>query len=783
MRRGTTGVRALWRRALATMGVALMVLTAISLGGAYQPAYAESTEGATGQQVVTSGTTVWQYSDANEQPGKTWTTDATTADIAWKTAAGSFGAKRGQIADLGGGCTPTNLLTQYIAEGDNAGKDIPVYYFRTTFDVDDLAAVGKIAGEVVYDDAAIVAVNGHVIGEFDNHVKDGTDPIYGTTNYGGSNAGDPKTGTIDFSDVASLDLKATGNVLTVEVHNGREDSSDIYFDMKSLTLSAADDSTPAGDEVIDAFLGIGATESQRSLNWLGTSSNTSYVQYVAVPAGYKEGDAFPTDADGIKTLQATQATAQREGYNSNKVTIYGLSANTTYVYRVGNDDAWSDAYEFTTGSFGSGSAFSFLVAGDPQIGASGKLGSDAEGWNSMMTAAQESFGSTSFLFSMGDQINNYDGSKTDDEYDAYLAPDALRTMTTANEVGNHDEGAHVAANTRYSDYFNNPNVSSLGATSGAGSQGGDYWFSYNGVLFMSLNSNNASTAEHKQFMEQALASNTDAVWTVVSFHHSTYSVANHYTDKDIVQRRQELSPIFSELGIDVVLMGHDHHYTRTYLMEGTNPVIPDGYDVSKGESAPSEQTAEDGQVFYLTADSASGSKYYRLNSSLAQGLPSFSAVDWQGNMPSITNVEVTSDAIVFTSYYQDTDGSLKQFDQFTLKKSATDDGSDGKDDSGKGDADNKGDSDKGDSDKGDTDKGNTSNNNGTATNGTATNGTATNGTNNNATNNGATQSAAGKTSAKGKLPKTGDLAVPVAAFVLVAVSAIGAGVYLHRRRS
>ncbi|MDO4849429.1 MAG: metallophosphoesterase family protein, partial [Coriobacteriia bacterium] len=670
-------------------GAILMVVGAFAAAGFGQLAYAEDTA-AVGAKVVESGVTTWQYSDANVQPGKAWTTDATTTDIEWKSAAGSFGAKKGKIADLGGGCTPQNLLTQYIAEGDDAGKDIPVYYFRTTFDVADVSAVAKIAGEVVYDDAAIVAVNGHVIGEFDNYVYGGTDSIYGTTNYGGSNASAPKTGTINFSDISSLGLKATGNVLTVEVHNGRADSSDVYFDMTSLSLlasSGSDDTAPAADEVIDAFLGIGSSESQRSLNWLGTSSNTSYVQYVAAPAGYKEGDAFPEGSDGVKSVVATQATAQREGYNSNKATIYGLSANTTYVYRVGNDDAWSDAYAFTTGSFGNGSSFSFLVAGDPQIGASGNTGSDAEGWNSMMTAAQDAFEGTSFLFSMGDQINNYDGAKTDTEYDAYLAPDALRTMTTANEVGNHDEGAHVEANTRYSDYFNNPNVSSLGQTTGAGSQGGDYWFTYNGVLFMSLNSNNTSTAEHKQFMEQAIAANPDAVWTVASFHHSTYSVANHYTDKDIVQRRQELSPIFSELGVDVVLMGHDHHYTRTYLMEGTNSVIPDGYDVSKGEKAPSEQTAEEGQVFYLTADSASGSKYYRLNSSLAQGLPTFSAVDWQGNMPSITNVEVSNGSIVFTSYYQDTDGSLKQFDQFTLKKAGSDD---------------KGDEDKGDTDKGDT---------------------------------------------------------------------------------
>lgn len=781
MQRGTVAKGSPWRRLLAVMGIALLVVTTFTATGTKRLAYAEDITAADGIQVVTSGTTVWQYRDDNVRPDASWTTAETVTDTAWKTGTGSFGAKYGKIADLGGGCTPNVLLTQYISGGENDGKDIPVYYFRTTFDVSDASSITKIAGEVLYDDAAIVAINGHVIGEFDNHVKDGTDPIYGTDSYGGSNAGDPKTGTIDFSDVSELGLKATGNVLSVEVHNGRENSSDVYFDLKSLKLcaasSATDPSESAKAEVIDVFLGIGSDESERGVNWLGTSSVASSVQYVAAPQGYADGDAFPESAEGVKTVAATQADAQREDYRSNKATISGLSANTTYVYRVGNDEAWSDAYAFTTGSFGDGESFSFLIAGDPQIGASGNEGSDAEGWAQILSAAQEQLGGANFLFSMGDQINNYDGSKTDSEYDAYLAPDALRTMTCANEVGNHDEGMHATANSRYSDYFINPNVSDKGLTAGAGSEGGDYWFTYNGVLFMSLNSNNSSTAEHKAFMEQAIAANPDATWKIASFHHSTYSVANHYTDNDIVQRRQELSPIFSELGVDAVLMGHDHHYTRTYLMEGQTPVVPDGYDVSKGESAPSEQTAEEGQVFYLTADSASGSKYYRLNSSLAQGLPTFSAVDWQGNMPSITDVKVTSTSLTFTSYYQDSDGTLKQFDQFTLKSVKNADAGDDKGDADKGDA-GAGDA---SGNQGNTGSQNTGNQGSTGAQNTGAQGSGTQNGGNSGTD--ASKKAGAKSTNTGKLPKTGDtgsLAIVCAATAGMAV--LGVTVHLRRRR-
>ncbi|MGN1183276.1 MAG: metallophosphoesterase, partial [Faecalibacillus sp.] len=67
-------------------------------------------------------------------------------------------------------------------------------------------------------------------------------------------------------------------------------------------------------------------------------------------------------------------------------------------------------------------------------------------------------------------------------------------------------------------------------------------------------------------MQEAIEKNKDVRWKVVAFHHSIYSVANHAIESDILQRRNELAPVFDELGIDVVLMGHDHVYVRSHIM-------------------------------------------------------------------------------------------------------------------------------------------------------------------------------------------------------------------------
>ena len=88
-------------------------------------------------------------------------------------------------------------------------------------------------------------------------------------------------------------------------------------------------------------------------------------------------------------------------------------------------------------------------------------------------------------------------------YTGYLN-DALTYLTSATTIGNHDSGSAA-----YNEHFNLPNESTqLGATTA----GTDYWFVYDNTLFMVINSNNRSTAEHKEFMESAIAQNSDVRW-------------------------------------------------------------------------------------------------------------------------------------------------------------------------------------------------------------------------------------------------------------------------------
>ena len=420
------------------------------------------------------------------------------------------------------------------------------------------------------------------------------------------------------------------------------------------------------EEVTDPTIGsislaIGADETQRNLTWYSETNEEGKV-LVAKNSDLVDGEM----PEGAESFTATVKEAKnKSGYYTYKTTVTGLESDTTYAYQLYSGETKSAVYSFTTGSDGS---FSFAVAGDPQLGASRKgLASDTAGWEETLQlfSSSSELSGVDFMLSLGDQVNNYGGDEN--EYDAYLDHDALQGLTVATLVGNHDNGCATA----YNDHYNITNESKLGETTTTNKETnettvnegtGDYYFVYNHVLFMALNSNNMSTAEHKQFMEEAIAATADQdiTWKVATFHHSIYSVASHANDGDILERRQELAPVFKELDIDVVLMGHDHVYCRTYMMDGLTPMTDTSiYDDDNYSSITNPEG-----VLYVTMNSASGSKFYTLKNQTFD----YSAVLNQENRRNISRVDVSDSQFTVTTYNCD---DMSVVDTFTINRDRT----------------------------------------------------------------------------------------------------------------
>ena len=411
---------------------------------------------------------------------------------------------------------------------------------------------------------------------------------------------------------------------------------------------------PARSSLKAISLSVGSTPSELNINWFSTDSSNGQVQYA------KKADmhgAFPEDK--AVTVVAKMSKAQADGYYANKATMNNLEENTSYVYRVGNNGQWSDTYTTTTKASGN---FSFLFAGDPQLGSSGDLASDKDGWKNTLNLIKKSslFKNVNFIQNAGDHV---EAGKNESQYDAYLSNyegSVVYSTPFANAVGNHDNSG-----TAYNDHFNLPNVSQLG-NSGEGNAQGDYYYIYNNTLMMVLNSNNRSTAQHEEFIKNTIAKtkdNKDIKWKIVVFHHSIYSSASHASDNDILARRDTLAPMLSENGIDLVLMGHDHVYTRSMLMDGSKALKEESFDQN---GQPIHEVTNPKGLTYITANSASGSKYYEFTNNLTGD---YIAVKNQEHTPNITKLDVSDNQLKIVTY-RTTD--LSVVDDFTINKTTTD---------------------------------------------------------------------------------------------------------------
>jgi 3',5'-cyclic AMP phosphodiesterase CpdA len=416
----------------------------------------------------------------------------------------------------------------------------------------------------------------------------------------------------------------------------------------------------AADEYSASGLNFAPGTSGKELNfaWFTQSAAAKPVVQIAKKAD-QNGEAFP--AGKAKSFSGSSAKASATQFNgddktiqvssyADKVTVSGLQDSTDYVYRVGDGKTWSQAYSFSTRDEKS---FGFFVVGDPQLGAKSTgpktLASDAAGWQDTLNKAAAKYAGASFILSLGDEVNDYNKLEAQDaEYAAFFAPQQLRSLPLATVNGNHD----FQMGEYYGYHYNQPNLSSRYGTSYGND--GDYWFVYGDALFLMLNSNTESIATHDLFIREAVAKNPGAKWRIACFHHSVYSEADHFADPDVIDRRSNFPPVFERYGIDAVLQGHDHSYTRTLPMLKGKPV--------EGADPKASSVTDPAGVIYFTFNSGSGSKFYDWHD---QAPEVFSAVRWQGKVPSFSYLALEGGKLTITTYRTD---DMSVVDSFSIVK-------------------------------------------------------------------------------------------------------------------
>ncbi|MFF4244715.1 fibronectin type III domain-containing protein [Streptomyces sp. NPDC001822] len=351
------------------------------------------------------------------------------------------------------------------------------------------------------------------------------------------------------------------------------------------------------------ILGVGANETQRTVTWY-SSADTAQTLQVSPTAELVNGELPPSAASFAATGAAN--TTAGGGFNRH-ATITNLKENTAYSYRVGSQGNWSPVYSFKTQDFEGD--YDFLFLGDPQIGASGNALKDQAGWEDTLRIATSANPDAELLVSGGDHVES---ANNEAQWNSFLAPDQLRQYPLVATIGNHDVGGkayeqhHFTPNTdRSAPYYDNGNPT-------GSKSGGDYWFIHKDVLFIDLNSNSYNPSSggggdeaHVKYVTDVINKHgSEAKWKVLVYHHSIYSAADHSKDNDNRIRRQDFTTAFSDLGVDMVLQGHDHSYSRSYLIKNGRKADP------AEQPGAAEVYPGPGGVLYVTANTASGSKYY-----------------------------------------------------------------------------------------------------------------------------------------------------------------------------
>jgi 3',5'-cyclic AMP phosphodiesterase CpdA len=250
------------------------------------------------------------------------------------------------------------------------------------------------------------------------------------------------------------------------------------------------------------------------------------------------------------------------------VTLSGLAPETNYFYRIisGTDTLTAGADYFHTAP-ATTTPFRFLAFGD--IGARTTAQFDV--------AARIDTLNADFALLTGDII--YDAGEaqnfTPQYFDVYRK--TIRRIPFYPSLGNHDE--YTANGQAYLDAFYLPSNNPAGTER-------YYSFDYANAHFVALEviaEGVAPSAPMLAWLDQDLAT-TDKEWKFVYFHVPMYSNAGVHGGDAVIAAA--LEPIFQSRGVDVVLQGHNHFYTRTYPISGGGAVDTDQEPDYVNPSAP-----------------------------------------------------------------------------------------------------------------------------------------------------------------------------------------------------
>ncbi len=253
-----------------------------------------------------------------------------------------------------------------------------------------------------------------------------------------------------------------------------------------------------------------------AFSWYYVSGKTMRLR-LATAEDFSNGRTYTATARGARYIRE----------------VTGLTPNTTYYYRVEGDGQTSRVGSFTTGS--DDRTFTFLTLGDTEA----KDIFEANTAGDTLTAARNMVPHASFLLHTGDFVTGSRGAEGWKEF-LFCASDSLYKLPLVPTKGEED--------TAFADYFNLKNSY--------------YSFDYGNAHIIVLDSTNLTDTQ-LAWLKTDVAQ-TDREWVILSMHKGPYTSGSHAEDTEIKALRDLFIGELDDLGIDLVIQGHDHIVGHTY---------------------------------------------------------------------------------------------------------------------------------------------------------------------------------------------------------------------------
>jgi len=371
-------------------------------------------------------------------------------------------------------------------------------------------------------------------------------------------------------------------------------------------------------------------QTTQTITWQTDVTDLSgLVQY----AQQIEAKTFPRNSKSI--VAGVEELATNLGkVNIHSVTLTGLRPGTSYIYRLGEENGWSESRTFTTAA-AQVPKFKFLVFGDSQS-------VDYGAWRTTIHQAYQANPDAAFFTNIGDLVDvGQDYAQWKAWFDA--AQGVVDVIPVMPVTGNHES---YTPERRFSMPILFTAQLKLPSNGPEGLKGQVYSFDYGDVHFSMLDS---QEGEEKGFVPAMLEvqtawlendlRTTNKKWKIVCFHRPPYNNKGQGANENI---RRAFVPILDEYHADVVFTGHDHVYAHTYPLHNDQVV----------------NTPTEGTIYVATG--RSGTKTYHDVSTKGWNEFFYNPLD----EPNYLTVEVKGDSLTVKAFKQS--GTL--IDDWMIKK-------------------------------------------------------------------------------------------------------------------